>query len=112
VRRTRVYIAGPMSQGDRIKNLAQALTLFRELFKAGYAPLCPQLTFFADPFIQAEHHEWLNVDLPWVEVADAIYRLPGPSLGADMEVEHAKVRKIPVYYHPTILENVLPPTRN
>jgi hypothetical protein len=43
------------------------------------------------------HADWLGVDLPWVEVADAVLRLPGESSGADAEVAHARKNGVPVY---------------
>lgn len=95
----RIYIAGPMTKGDRIDNLADALKAFRSLLKAGYAPFCPQMTFFIEPFVDgASHEDWLSIDLPWVAVADAVLRLPGESKGADMEVAKAMELGIPVFY--------------
>ena len=96
--RPRVYIAGPMSQGDRIQNLANALAAYKELIALGYAPFCPHLTFFAAPFITATHSEWLEIDLPWVEKADYILRLQGDSIGATMECDHAKNKGVPVLH--------------
>ena len=95
--RKRIYIAGPMSQGDRIHNLAQAMRAFRELIEAGFAPLCPQLTFFAEPFINQSHEVWLNIDMPWVAISDALLRLPGASSGADQETKTAMSLRIPVF---------------
>lgn len=45
------------------------------------------------------HTEWLQIDLAWVEMADAVLRLPGESKGADMEEEHATDNMIPVFYN-------------
>lgn len=93
----RIYIAGPMSQGDKIENLTQAMKAFRKLAKKGFAPLCPQLTFFAEPFLPLDHKGWLSIDLPWVSVAHAVLRLPGKSVGADMEVAQAQKQALPIY---------------
>lgn len=97
MRKFRVYIAGPMSQGDRIHNLYLALNAYDHLINAGFAPLCPQLTFLAEGVIRHDHQTWLSIDLPWVEMADAVLRLPGDSKGADQEVMHALTHKIPVF---------------
>jgi hypothetical protein len=96
--KTRVYIAGPMSKGDRVANLADAMRAMRYLMEAGYAPLMPQLTFFLEPFMQASHADWLSIDIPWLSVAQAVLRLPGESVGADDEVCRAGVIGIPVFY--------------
>jgi hypothetical protein len=95
--RTRVYIAGPMSKGCRIDNLARGLWHFKKLAECGYAPLCPQLTFFAEPFIPLDHDAWLEIDLPWVRQADCVLRLWGESKGADQECQVAEECGIPIF---------------
>lgn len=113
----RVYIAGPISKGDLARNLNQATAAFVRLAKAGIAPLCPHWSAYSKPCYpigdampgavlavgtiqgngEMSHADWLAVDLPWVEVADAVLRLPGESAGADREVAHARERGIPVF---------------
>lgn len=44
------------------------------------------------------HDAWLAIDLAWVAVADGVLRLPGFSVGADMETNHARTLGIPVYH--------------
>ena len=94
-----VYISGPMSLGDRVENLAMAMKAMRELIALGYAPLCPQLTFFAEPFMDASHADWIDVDIPWVRSAKAVLRLLGDSRGADREVAAATAAGVPVFAH-------------
>ena len=103
MRRTRCYIAGPISKGDVEQNVRNACNAFTELGKAGYAPFAPQLTCYLQGPVASvsagfEHDEWMAMDLPWVEVADCVLRLPGESVGADMEVEHARLAGVPVFY--------------
>jgi hypothetical protein len=117
----RVYIAGPITKGDLCHNLNQATEAFVTLAKAGFAPFCPHWSAYSKPAIAIEptnaidprrrvycyatiqgndqmtHDDWLGVDLPWVEVADAVLRLPGESTGADREVAHANAKGIPVF---------------
>lgn len=116
----RVYIAGPISKGDLCHNLNQATEAFVTLAKAGFAPFCPHWSAYSKPAFRdvlpggsgpavlceatvsgndrMTHADWLNVDLPWVEVSDAVLRLPGESAGADREVSHALALRIPVFY--------------
>jgi hypothetical protein len=115
----RVYIAGPISTGDLYGNVAQATKVFRDLVDIGVAPWCPHWSVFSgelyvDPEGDAEdgnvwttarvngcgltHKQWLDVDLAWVEAADAVLRLPGESKGADAEVARAREVGIPVFY--------------
>jgi hypothetical protein len=103
--RTKVYVSGPISNGGtlidsaREKNMHHAIEVGMTLIKSGYAPLIPHLTFVMDklhgPIAQST---WMEIDLPWVRVADAILRLPGKSAGADEEVEEARALGIQVFH--------------
>jgi hypothetical protein len=112
----RVYIAGPISKGDMLHNVEQADRAFAALLKAGFAPFCPHWSVFHNSAyrtgpsldrVVAEadakpngttYEDWMGVDLPWVEVSDALLRLPGDSTGADMEVACARDHGIPVFH--------------
>ena len=117
--RKRIYIAGPITQGDLATNINQATQAFVTLALAGYAPFCPHWSCYSGlgaaewhetytgKYVSAEaavcpnelkHKDWYEVDLSWVAVADAVLRLPGPSTGADGEVEEAIRLGIPVFY--------------
>lgn len=115
--RPRVYIAGPITKGNLADNVNQATAMFVQLAKLGFAPLCPHWSVYSKPCGNADwqgdrtlcygtrngnrdmsHADWIGVDLPWVEVADALIRLPGDSSGADAEVSHAVARGVPVFY--------------
>jgi len=39
----------------------------------------------------------MEIDLPWLGAADAVLRLPGESLGAEIEVAEARQLGIPVF---------------
>jgi hypothetical protein len=112
VTKLRIYIAGPISSGDLRANVNRGTNTHLELMRAGFAPLCPQWSVFAGgcfgtefaPWAPAErlpagttHEDWMGVDLPWVEVSDAVLRLPGESVGADLETAHAAAHGIPVF---------------
>lgn len=111
----RVYIAGPISKGDLLRNVDQATEAFVALAKAGFAPMCPHWSVYSKPAFrfhdagvfckattqgndQMSHADWLDVDLPWVDVSDAVLRLPGESKGADREVARAGEKGIPVFH--------------
>ena len=44
------------------------------------------------------YDDWIAMDLELVSRCDAVLRLPGESVGADMETAFACSRSIPVYY--------------
>ena len=104
--RKRVYISSTISNDGKIKDKQSqlayvqfAMNAAEQLFDAGFAPLVPHLTFFhRDQFTSRMHHEeWMQHDLPWVAVCDAVLRLPGESRGADVECSFAASLSIPVF---------------
>jgi len=104
--RKKVYISGPLTTGTcRAKtNVLVAILAARQLIEAGYAPLCPHLTWYIDPSAKIPHETWMEIDLPWVEAADVVLRLPGKSSGADIECEHARACGVPVVFTLTELK--------
>lgn len=112
----RVYIAGPISKGDLAENIDKASDAYFELQKYGFAPLCPHWSCYgagatnisqggklsvwakARACHTIAHHEWVDIDLSWVEASNAVLRLPGDSVGADREVVHAVSLGIPVFH--------------
>lgn len=95
--RPRVYISGPISRGDQEHNFNQSIVAQRELIQLGFSPLNPMLTMKFPGHESISHQEWIDCDLPWVEMSNAVLRLPGESIGADMETDHAKRLGIPVF---------------
>jgi len=115
VTRKRVFIAGPIVSGDLGANITQAVEAMHALMRAGLAPFCPHLSCFAggvcgrtwggEPWAKAEVlprdttlADWYGIDLPWVDVSEALLRLPGEGKGSDGEVARAVERGIPVFY--------------
>lgn len=95
--RPRIYISGPISKGDKFDNLNQASDAHKWLIDNGFAPLNPILTMLIPWADDVEHKTWMECDLPWVEMADALFRLPGESDGADQEVRFARENDVPVF---------------
>ncbi len=120
-------ISRPRGATALAHNVNQATEAFVELAKSGLiAPLCPHWSVYCKPAkvkhdgeregdlivwrdrvvceattsgnAGMSHADWLEVDLPWVDVADAVLRLPGESRGATREVKRAEWRGIPVFY--------------
>lgn len=108
-----VYIAGPLSRGDLAGNIQRATDAFMALARAGLAPICPHWSAYSGPALRTStggtvyalasaggcglsHAEWLAVDLALVERSDAVLRLPGESVGADMETAHARALPFPL----------------
>lgn len=98
--RPKVYLSGPITKGSRNWNYFQACESERQLMLAGFSPLNPMRSMVL-PFAwdsDMPHELWLSVDLPWVECADAVLRLPGESDGAEIECSHAAIKGIPIFH--------------
>lgn len=94
---TRIYLSGPITKGNRTHNFYQACQAHKLLMAAGYSVLNPMLTMLHPDEPNIPHGQWLASDLPWVEVSDCVIRLPGESVGADMETAHARDMGVPVF---------------
>jgi hypothetical protein len=96
MKRTIVYISGPLSTGDREENVQAFIDAHRTLMAEGYAVINPGLTHFVDPDDSFGWEAWIDADLALVEKAEVVVRLPGDSVGANAECEHAFFRGIQV----------------
>lgn len=102
----RVYVAGPISNGENntmgyqavVDNIRNAVMLGGRIADMGHSPMVPHLTHFWNLMAPRAYHDWLRIDDEWVAVADVVYRMPGDSKGADHEVGLAMSLDIPVVY--------------
>lgn len=87
----RIYIAGPYTNGDVAVNVKKAIEAGDFVCRyLGHAVFIPHLTHFWHMLIPGDYEFWLRVDVEWLEVCDAVLRLPGESKGADREVKLAR----------------------
>lgn len=96
-KRPRLYISGPITKGDGPWNFYQACSTQRDTMRDGFAVLNPMLSMMYPSSHQISWQSWIDSDLEWIAVADAIYRLPGESRGADIETGFAGQLGIPVF---------------
>ena len=113
MRRTTVYVAGPMTGGTGNKfdmaKIHEAIEMFFRLIELGYAPHCPHLTVFCE-FMEPHripYEDWLDLDMTYVEMSDVVMRIPGESKGADREVAFAVSKGIPVVHSLEDLHDLL-----
>lgn len=92
-----VYVAGPMSLGDLMDNVAYGMKVGKRMVVDGFAPYVPMLDAFMH-FPDGSYEMLLEWDFAWIARSDALYRLNGASAGADREVEFAGKQGIPVFY--------------
>jgi len=108
----RCYVAGPIQGKDGADASREAMTANAEmaiavgqlLIQNQIAAFVPHLSVWWDTLHPGNSWEaWLQLDEAWIEVADAVLRIPGESRGADREVELAIALGIPVFYSVTDL---------
>lgn len=93
----RVYIAGPYT-ADPETCTAAAIEIGNRVLDAGHAPFVPHLCHYWHTIHgERDYHDWMRIDLTWLECADLLLRMPGESPGADQEVALAQSLGIPVH---------------
>lgn len=93
----RIYIAGPYSNGDVAINVRKAYEAANRLADLGFAPFVPHATHFWHMLFPRPYEFWLDLDNHFLPCCAAVLRLPGPSVGADKEVDLATELGIPVF---------------
>lgn len=95
----RVYIAGPMAKGVFAQNMRWAMDAANEIITKGHYPFIPHLFWYLEVIHHRPAEQWLDLDHTWLLQCDAIYRIPGASIGADMEVKWAEKYDLAIYHH-------------
>ena len=95
----RIFISAPYTKGDVAINVYRVIQVANELLKMGHTPYIPHLTHFWHIISPHPWQTWLRIDLEFLTCCEAVLRLDGDSIGADMEVEKALELGIPVYYN-------------
>lgn len=108
--RARVYVSGPYTS-DPAANTVRAIHVGQVLLERGYAPMVPHLSHYWHEQLPNPYDAWLELDVAWVLVADAVLRMPGESSGADEEVALARAHGIPVFETWQELVAAVPATR-
>lgn len=93
----KIFISGPYTNGDVAVNVKKAMDISNELINRGFAPYCPHLTHFLHLNNPQPYEKWLELDIQYLKICDALYRFKGKSNGADKEVQFAINNGIPVF---------------
>lgn len=87
-----------------VLNVRAALDAADTLASAGLAPFIPHLTHFWHLVHPRPYEFWLHQDNQWIPCCDALLRLPGPSSGADKEMDLAQELGLPIFHDiPSVL---------
>lgn len=95
-----MYVAGPYSQGDVVRNVARAIVVGNYLMGRGYRVYVPHTSHFQHLLEPRSYWDWLEHGIGWMLECDAMVVLPGPSRGVSIEVQVAQGFGIPVF--PTV----------
>lgn len=95
-----IYLAGPLTTGNVLRNIHTAFIEMGRMLDAGYAVYLPHVSAFSEVIYDHEisYDEWMCHDYRWLNRCDILVRLPGASHGAELEIKFAKKHHIPVYY--------------
>lgn len=91
-----IYLSGPITKPNPMHNTNTAVRIASVLLRNGYTPFVPHLCVLWDTIIPEEYTEWIRYDLRVLESCNVLVRIPGESVGADIEVAHAHLKKMPV----------------
>jgi hypothetical protein len=93
-----VYIAGPITKPEPMENVHDACWFGTELLHDGLViPFLPHTTSIWHMITPLPYETWLAYDFDIIAHCNALFRLPGESLGADREVAFARENSIPVF---------------
>lgn len=99
----RVYIAGPMTNGQGngylMDSIHKAIRVYMELVRGGHVPICPQLSVFCEFLCPGvvPYEKWLELDFAHIRDCECVLRIPGASVGADKECAYAMSLGKPVF---------------
>jgi hypothetical protein len=98
VRKPLVYVAGPYSS-DPIGNTRRAVDAGLALWRTGeVAVFIPHLSMFADLVEPMTVDRWYEFDADMLMHCDALYVLPGESVGVSAEIDLADKLGIPHFH--------------
>ncbi len=108
----KVYIAGPITAktvDEERGNVERALDIADKLVAHDMAVYLPHISWFTDQQAKKKGlrplgYFYLNQDIEWLVLCDAVFRMKGDSLGADKEVKIAREKGIPVY---TMIDSII-----
>ena len=98
VRRTMVYVSGPMTTGMVTANIRKGCEYGSLLLRKGYAVSLPHVNILWEMIDPQDYGTWLSHDFEHIRHVDCILRIPGESHGGDREVEWAAMIGKPVYF--------------
>lgn len=99
------YLSGPYSDASENvvwQNIFEARKVARELWKKGWAVICPHMNTAFMGGDDLGHDDFMEGDLELLERSDAVVMMPGweGSKGAQIEWNRAADLHLPIFYWP------------
>jgi len=96
-----VYVAGPLSTGDKTINIRRAIDAADTLRWADprIVPFVPHLNHLWHFAHMHDYEYWMDMDFAWLEKCDVMLRLSGKCPGCDREEAHMMLLEKPVFYN-------------
>jgi hypothetical protein len=108
-KRELVYVAGPITLGNWMNNLRQAIDVANKIAQLeNFTPIIPHTAMIWELIYPQEYTFWLyRVAIPQLLRCKYMIRIPGESSGSEIEVEIAKSNCIPVFFSFDEFRNVV-----
>lgn len=92
-----IYVAGPLTQGNTIRNVRAAIAAGTAILEAGHAAYVPHLSVVWDWVTPQDYETWMALDFEIIKRCDGLLRLPGRCPGCEREVALAGRLNLPVF---------------
>jgi len=93
-----VYIIGPITTGDTLNHCRRAMLLWDALRRTNLCtPLCPHWSVVQQMATPLAHDTWLAYDKGLLRHVNCAVRMPGKSVGGDIEQEFCEKHDITVF---------------
>lgn len=102
-----IYVASQYTVGVAEENVQAQIEAGHKIMDLGHCAILPLLTHYMNAWRNRPWLEWMTCDYELIHRSDALIRLPGPSKGADLEVELAQKLGKPVFFFWDELEDWL-----
>lgn len=93
-----VYIAGPLTTGNTMHNVREAVVAGSWVIQNGHAAYVPHVNVLWDMIQPGDYEMWIELCFDMLARCDGMLRLPGPCPGCEREADLAEELDIPIFY--------------
>lgn len=93
----KIYVAGPYTHENKDLVMYRVAKIGAIIIHAGAIPIIPHFSHHIEKYFPFPYEKWMEIDFQLILSCDCLYRMHGYSPGADREMIHADMNKIPVH---------------